>query len=372
MSKQRQAQYPYARVGKRYVCLQQNLLSYIWLFFIKPQSLPLTMLRFHNRNRRTALKMLLRSNITSQTNLLKLPVFGQIGIEVHRGYRTFDLQKKTSSKVFKPEISPDIVAAEIEAIRMAGTLEFAPALHTWEPTARWYEEALISGQPGYQLPNHTAENLLQIFQETFTHYLKEILLLQPPITIALDNYLAEILIILSDPRLRAPDLDAVQVETISQYVTAVTEDLRAYRAIQIRLTFSHGDFSFVNTIQTPDSFKVIDWESASFRTPLNDLYNFFITELYYERVKTATGLVPEIEAAINALVCALKGEDEGSTSFMDDVLQWPQVYRRLYYVERIKMLLERELSNSVLRVILRSIEMFDNYEEAIGQRRFSV
>ena len=46
-------------------------------------------------------------------------------------------------------------------------------------------------------------------------------------------------------------------------------------------------------------------------------------------------------------------------------------YRKLYYIERICMLLERDLSNQLLDVVLRSINVFERYEKAVENRNSS-
>ena len=43
-------------------------------------------------------------------------------------------------------------------------------------------------------------------------------------------------------------------------------------------------------------------------------------------------------------------------------------YRRLYYIERVCMLLERELSNQLLNVVIRSIDVFERYENVVESR----
>ena len=109
---------------------------------------------------------------------------------------------------------------------------------------------------------------------------------------------------------------------------------------------------------------VIDWESVAYRNILYDLYNYFFTEIYYERVKT--NLVPEINHAIWSLQSRLMSQ---APDIAKPLISLADCYRRLYYFERIRMLLARELSDKLLNVIVRSIEVFNRYEEAVGDKR---
>lgn len=109
---------------------------------------------------------------------------------------------------------------------------------------------------------------------------------------------------------------------------------------------------------------VIDWESAGRRSTLFDLYNYFFTEIYYGRA--TTNLISEINEAISSLQSRLASKAPDIARTLPPL---GQMYRRLYYFERVLMLLERELSGERLDVILRSIQVFNRYEEAVANDR---
>jgi aminoglycoside phosphotransferase (APT) family kinase protein len=157
---------------------------------------------------------------------------------------------------------------------------------------------------------------------------------------------------LEDGRLSKSGLEARKTDVISGFIESTAEQLRLKENHQIDLVFSHGDFSLVNILSTKDGIMVIDWESAGHRSTLFDLHNYFLTELHYGRA--TTNLVSEINEAIY---------------IARTLPSLAETYRRLYYLERVLMLLERELSNSLLDVILRSIAVFNRYEEAITGER---
>jgi thiamine kinase-like enzyme len=130
------------------------------------------------------------------------------------------------------------------------------------------------------------------------------------------------------------------------------------------LVFSHGDFSLVNIINTKNGIKVIDWESAGRRSVLFDLHNYFLTEVYYKRATLS--IASEIDQAIAMLQARLA---PSAPELAKTLPSRVQTYRELYYLERVCTLLDRELNDQRLDVILRSIDVFERYEQAATQRR---
>jgi hypothetical protein len=128
----------------------------------------------------------------------------------------------------------------------------------------------------------------------------------------------------------------------------------------VDMVFSHGDFSLRNMLMTKEGIRVIDWESAGRRSVLFDLYNYFFTESYYGRI--ATNLVSEISEAISSLQSRIRSK---APDIAENLSSLTPMYRRLYYLERILVMLEREMSDDLLDVILRSIQVFKRYEEAL-------
>ena len=113
---------------------------------------------------------------------------------------------------------------------------------------------------------------------------------------------------------------------------------------------------------------VIDWEGGGIRNPLFDLYNYFLTELYYERATSTSALVPKVNKAISYLQARLLPKIPELTRAL---VSLSPIYRRLYYLERVCMLLERELDNKLLSVIVRSIDVFNRYEKVIETNNHS-
>jgi hypothetical protein len=362
------AQYQYVKIGRPYLCLQQNPVVLAWFLCFQNKSLRLSSLGFSRKKALKAVKTFVRHQLRLRSNAstLELPVYGNLCLPVHRGYKVFNFRRKTVVRIFAPEVDTATVESEIESVRKAGLLDFAPNVRRWNIKDRWYEEDFVIGYRG-SLISKSEPAALSEYHQDIAPCIERMILLQAPLSMNLGEYVKKTIEALEDNRLSKQELDVRKVNTIKSFVESMTERLYLEGDCQVDLVFSHGDFSLVNILRTRDGIMVIDWESAGRRNTLFDLYNYFFTELYYERA--TTNLVSEINEAISSLqsLLALEAPDIART-----LPSLAPMYRRLYYFERVFMLLERELSNKQLDVILRSIEVFNRYEETIASGHSSV
>lgn len=355
--------YKYVPIGGQYYCLNQNPLFLAWFLFFKKWS-PQHLSGSRKRSAiKTAIKLVLHQlYLYNNSNALELSECGNLYLPVHRGCKVFDFYKKTVTKIMAPGVDSAMVMREIESVRKAGSLSFAPSLLRWDIKERWYKEEFMIGYPLYSKTKARSDVFLSIFDRHIAPYLEEMILLQAPVRINLSEHIKKTIKITEDNIITKAGLETDKVNYIKRYVKEVSERLSIEENSQIDLIFSHGDFSLVNILKTKKNIMVIDWEGGKFRNPLFDLYNYFLTELYYERATCTSGFVLEINKAITYLQARLltKVPDLAKT-----LTYLTPLYHRLYYLERICMLLERELSNKLLSVIVRSIEVFNRYEEVI-------
>jgi hypothetical protein len=271
----------------------------------------------------------------------------------------FNYRRNTVVRIFNADVDPAIVASEIEGVRSASQLDCAPNVLRWNFKERWYEEDLVMGHPAYFNARSGSAAFFEIYHQDIAPCLERMTLLQASLTKGLGNYVDELTHRFESIAFE-PQLDTDKINAIRRFVESVIERLRLEGDGQVDLVFSHGDFSLANILRTRDGIRVIDWESAGRRSVLSDLYNYFFTESYYKRATTT--LVSEIDEAILFLQSRLASKAPGIARTLRHSAQ---MYRWLYYFERILVLLDRELSNKVLDVALRSMEVFSRYEEAI-------
>ena len=85
--------------------------------------------------------------IKDKSNVISLPVKGQICIDVHRGKKIFNLRKNTVTKIFEKDIDINKIRQEIISVTTASDLDFAPKVIHSDINNRIYEEKLIRGIP---------------------------------------------------------------------------------------------------------------------------------------------------------------------------------------------------------------------------------
>jgi thiamine kinase-like enzyme len=280
-------------------------------------------------------------------------------LRVHRGYKCFNFNRRTVIKSIKAEVRPDQVASEIAAVRKASFLSFAPKISNWNIDDRWYQEDFINGRLCHLNSGLNTAVTSDMVEREIGPIFEQMILLQKAEVVDINEYTNRLKKTIFKRMASTNLMDKANLAIINRFVQ-LTIELICFKKIKIPLVFSHGDFSMVNILNTKFGKRVIDWEGASLRNPLYDLYNFFLTELYYGRA--AQNSVTAIKEAILVLQSRLKSKVPSITrNFMEDF----SIHRRLYYVERICFLSKRELNKNVIKVIFRSIDIFKLYEKMI-------
>jgi thiamine kinase-like enzyme len=293
--------------------------------------------------------------------ILELPFYGNLSLRVHRGYKFFNLKRKTVIKSIEAEVNSLDVASEINAVRKASSLGFAPKIRNWNTSDRWYEEEFVSGSLCHLNSGSQTSSTYNIFQRELADCLEEMILLQKPVIVDIQEYTNRLTEIITKRKASTTLIDKTLLSSLDRFLEFTTNSLYSEK-IKIPLVFSHGDFSLVNILNTKNGKKVIDWEGANTRNPLYDLYNFFLTELYYKRA--AKSLVAEINEATLYLHARLKRK---VPEIAATLMEFSTIYRQLYYLERVCLLFERALNENVIKVIFRSINVFNSYEKMTAQ-----
>lgn len=349
-------EYPYIAVADNYFCTHCNLLSFIRIFLFRYGKLYLGAFDIQRKQLPTLLNAIRKFRSDgpgATTDAISLPVFGHLCIPVHHGYKVFDLYRLTATKYFPGDIEASAIRTEISRVREASALPFTPELIEIDPNGRWYRESFI---PGSRSSRNAASEPATQFRETIGGYLAKIVCARPGRTTTVDTGLQELE---SSLKGKIGDLaeDKELCQQISDFIYRIIARLDSSREKQIRTAFTHGDFSFVNFICGQKGITVIDWEGADDRSLLHDLYNYFFTERYYDRCHPIDQNT--FADAIDHFSQCLAAEGMHAVNTLD---LGADVYRLLYYLERMQMLAEREASPGQRNVILKTIEIFDQYE----------
>jgi hypothetical protein len=355
--------YLFQKLDHQFVCLQQS--PFEWVRGFLPQTKrflrgfwfdAFTVLR--------GLKKILEYRLGRPANsaLLELPVGGHFCIPVHHGYRVFDLRRKAVVKLFSPHIDCRIVRAEIEKRQRVSVLGIAPLLSRWNLEERWYEEDIIYGRPAHLLGqlDPDPDTFLQLYFGEIEAYITHMILAEPPLTVPIELYLSELFNIL-EHRLLGQGLERI-LHAINSFVKPLVKKEPIAGCCHVHLVLSHGDLSLLNVLIINKRAVLIDWESLAHRNPLYDLYNYFLADGFYQ--PTGHGLAHKITEAIVSLQSRLNGT---VPRLAQTLVSQANFYRELYYLERLTMCSERELTEEQAEIILKSIELFRHYEEEMGK-----
>ena len=357
--------YQYVTIMGRFFCLQQNPLLLAWFLYLNSKSLQLHsgLTKKDLVNTLKSVKGLIKHQLRlrNQGQVINLPFYGHLCLPVHRGYKLFNFKQKTVTKIFAAGINIGTVKSEIERVRTASIFDFAPNVWRWDVSKRWYEEEFTRGYPCYSILKSDTVSYFKIFQQYAAPCLEQMILLEPPRVTNLTAPIHETLGIMQNNLYSKSELNSKKVDSVKDFVETMAERLRVEENAKIYIAFSHGDFSLLNILKINSGIKVIDWESAGWRSVLCDLYNYFFTELYFKRA-TTRNIITEVDEAISSLQSRLKRKVPDVAL---EIVSLSRIYLRLYYIERIGMLLDRELDDWQLDVILRSIEVFNCYEELL-------
>ena len=354
------AKYHYAKAGRSYLCLEQSRSALLWHLVARARKLHLSHLGVRRGSRqllrfRVLCKHLLRKRLLQSA--LELPVFGHLCIPVHRGYKVFDLKRSTVYKVFRDDVEAATVRAEAGRAQEAAQLDFAPCFHGWNEAERWYEEDFFPGVLAAAKAQSTPTAFLAEYQRDVAPQVEAMARLREPAVKPFAEYASEVASIVDDPRLVAPELDSARVAQVRDFLATSLKSFESEPG-QAHLVYSHGDFSLENLMHTETGLKCIDWESGGPRSLTYDLLNYFFTELHYERAPT--NMVKEVRAAVDDLCHRL---ETSSPELAESLRSHESGYIRLYYLERTRTYLERELTDSMLDVALQSIAVFRTFDE---------
>jgi hypothetical protein len=374
-------QYQYVEINGYHFCLQQNPVFLAWILFFKIDTLiaifkpwlerkipifTFTYARHYlgliKANIKTFIIFILyKSKLRYNSSLTNLPVYGQVCMPVHKGYKVFNLQRGVVVKIFDHDISKLNIENEIEYLKTISQIDFAPTLKKWNVYERWYEEEYIFGSIDSLHRSHDSAILLNKFFNEIIPCLSILMLLRSPISKTSNDYAREILDKLEACMSSQKILAEKGIDRIKGFIYTMVERLNVLGNSPVQIVFTHGDFCPANILKTKKGIKIVDWESAAFRSMLFDFYSYFFYRPVCRKISVHK-VASEIKEALPLFISKLASKDSkfavnGSTA--------ETTYRSLYYIEFVCKLMERQMTEKRLDImdfIFRYIEAFNNYD----------
>jgi hypothetical protein len=378
-------QYRYAKIKhRRYYCLDQNPAVLAWVLLIRKETLSpgfklesksifrwiYWWYRYNYNFFKTNFKILIafmqhKLRLTNIESDLELPFYGQLCMIVHKGYKIFDLRRGVVTKVFNPEVDAFTILSEVQQLKnISEKIKFAPSIRRWNFNERWYEEDYIQGSLEAGQPPDS-ENLLDRFYTCITPCIEKVMLFQPPININTIELTNEITKSLYATELFNNEHYLLEMKEILDFTDSIVERLRNKNNSSVYLMFTHGDFCPENMLKTKHGLQIFDWESAKYRSALFDFFSYFFYRPVQHNI-SVDKLVLEINTAFPFLISSLSLKVH---DISNSLLPLVSVYRWIYYLERILMLVERKMTDTnidIMKVICRYINAFSCYEKILA------
>jgi len=375
-------QYQYVKIDDYYFCLQQNPAVLAWLLFLKrdelitiqpwlkKKNIPLWKMicsRYYwNIFKRNLITLLIfvqcRFNLR-KLDTVHLPVYGQFGISVHKGYKIFNLRSGVVTKIFDPDVDKSSVVSEIEQLKKVSHIDFAPSLRRWDIDERWYQEDYIRGNIATSHRSFDSYTFLNAFYGEAVPCMNSLISYQRFLTKDLQAYLQELNGILDISRFTGRQSYSREAEVFGNFVKFTVERLKNSETQSVLLAFTHGDFCPANILSTKDGIRIVDWETAGYRSLLFDFYSYFFYRPVNIKNISVEKMSSELDQALPAFISGVDVKALDVSAYLSTSLN---TYRRLYYMEYLCKLMERLLTDKSLNImdyIMRYIDVFSLYEE---------
>jgi len=361
--------YRYHRIGKHFVCVEQPIMRALKTLLLDYDKHQLGSIGVSRTASRKAVQYVVRGKLglLNPAQGVDLPVFGQIAMQVHRGFKVFDFERQEVTKVFEQGVPSDAAEKEVAASKQASGIAAAPTFVAEDADGAWYKEEYICGihaaEPGFR----GVVEILDCYPDVEKCLLDLISSSQPTSVDARTHFGCQADLSFRDRWLDAGH-DQEDVDEICAYVESLREWLSGQPGPgQLQLVLTHGDFSLVNAISTNTGLRFIDWEGAAPGGLYNDIFNFLFVERYYERA--SANFPSEMSEFIDRYRVAVQvaSPELGDTSLQDLTFA-----RRQYYLERLSLLLNRAESQNLGKVVLKSIALFRDFDQEVGDAAVQV
>ena len=299
--------------------------------------------------------------MASPDRCMLLPAFGHIAMRVHRGYKVFDFRRSEVTKVFDERVSMQESEAEIAACEMASAVTAAPRYLRSDTGAAWYTEEYISGTHATDIVSPRSSDYLAHYQDVET-CLIELARCQAPVAVDASTHIAR----LADESYRERWTELGERSDDVHRITAYMGGLRTWLldntgSGSLQLILTHGDFSLVNAISTKEELRIVDWEGIGLGSLFSDLFNFMFAEHFYGRTS------PDFSTEVETVLGKFRDTVLSQCPELSDAASLPVLLvRRMYYLERLRLLLDREVSTNLLDVLCKSASMFSGFDNDVG------
>jgi hypothetical protein len=271
------------------------------------------------------------------------------------------------SKVFDHDVSTSSILSEIEQLKSVTQIDFAPTLLRWNIDQRWYEEVYMRSSIATAHRSSDSAIFLEAFYKEAGPCMKSLMEWKPPVRKDLTQYLEELRGILGTGMLSEESRDVKEGNTLRNFVHSTVEQLKTEGRGPVNLVFTHGDFCMANLLRTKEGLRMVDWETAGYRSVLFDFYSYFFHRPV-SNLLTVDQMALEIREALPVFISHISMK---ASDVSDNLSALVNTYRRLYYLEYLGKLVQRSRTDDRLDIagfIAGYINAFTAYEEILDSK----
>ena len=352
----------FGRFNNHLVCIDQSVWRAARVLLLSYRKHCLGSLGISFKDAVVAVLMLIRHKLSGGSRpSTALPVFGNIAIKVHKGLEIFDLDSLTVTKAFGTDVPRAEATVQTCACRQASNVSAAPRFIAADSEQLWYTEEFIPGIHGTETAISTSGGFMEYYADV-EGCLLDLIDAGPLKTVDVVPHIEEITASqLFDEWDKTSKAQAAAHE-VRHYQVQLERWLLANLAVdRLQLVLTHGDFALVNVIVAGNTFRVIDWEGIRYGNLYGDCFNFVFVEKYYDRART------DVSSEMTEMMQRYGQAVLKRFPDLRNSVEVPQEFAmRMYYLERLRLLLERDVSANLISVIRKSIRMFRNFDVAAG------
>jgi thiamine kinase-like enzyme len=368
---------------KRYFCIQQNMFSLVWTLFLGTNTLmpskdssadPKSSGRFILECIRQYY-FFLKSNLRKTIHFIRcklgvrkiiasvdLPIYGQTCVLVNKGHKIFDQRQKLAIKIYRNDVDEMLIRKELKRIAIGSHFKFGVLLKRVNIEERYYQEEYVKGDLDYSPIPIRLEKLLEKFVKDIVPCLFKMMLYEEPMLVNLYCYINKLQENLEKQNLKSKSIDDHNIEKVVRFISSIKEKFNYKQNTSIFIAFSHGDFCPANMLNTKEGLRVLDWESAFMRSVFFDFYSYFFFRALHQK-HLLFDLMLEINLAVQVYLSRIKIKCPMVAEVVKTNIK---LYRWIFYIERIYMMVDRVMYDTKLDVkknISRYIDTFIAFEK---------
>lgn len=297
---------------------------------------------------------------------MELPVYGHVCLRVHKAYKIFNLLSGIVIKYYDSDVSRESIESEIDRLKNVSSINFAPSVRRFDVGAGWLEEDYVGCSTDISQRSLDSVTFLSRFYNDIVPCLNHLMSFKQPLTKSSLGYIQEIIDLLKPGKSFWWQLDRTIANKVGNFVNSIYEQLKIKGNYPVHFIFSHGDLVPANILQTRNGIRIVDWESATYRSLLFDFYSYFFYRTACRQLPI-NRLASEINEALPILLQKLSFRTLDTPK---NILALEKTYRWIYYIETIYRLAERHMTDKKLNItdfISRYIEAFNQYEDFVKE-----